>query len=263
MTTSLKIALLLGVVTFASGTAAGLGQAAGPMQGLDRTSERGADRLLRQFDLNKDGRLSHDEMNRTIGATFAAATHHAPKMTIEQFMVVRAGAYRAANEAAFRRLDWNGDGKLTLAEFVAPTHLRFVSMDREGKGYVWCATTDSGGRGGLSHFCTENDADMDGRLDRSELDTLTTRRFAKATGGGQTMALAQFVASEQDRFAASNARTFRRLDADGDGGLTIAEFADAELKLFARLDKNKDGVLAPSELKVRTARAGRTGRRYD
>ncbi len=236
MTTSLKIALLLGVVTFATGTSLGLAQTArpgeGPMQGFDRTTERGADRLQREFDLNKDGRVTQDEMNRTLGARF-------------------------------RRRDWNGDGKLSLAEFAAPQRVRLVSMDRDGAGYVWCALreTDGNGRAGLSRFCTDNDLNMDGKLTRAELDASIAKRFAQATGGAQSMTPAQFAVSEQQRFSLANARMFRRLDADGDGLLTIREFADTELKLFAKLDKNGDRILAPTELRARYAKGGRGVRR--
>lgn len=266
MRSSLKITLLLGVVTFVSG--AGVAQTArtadGPMQGLERSTERGADRLRREFDLNKDGRVTQDEMNRTIGARFVAATQHAPTMTMDQFMVVRANAFRQSNDAMFRRLDWNMDGKLSLAEFAAPQRIRFVAMDRDGAGAVSCVARENdvgGGRAGLARFCTDNDVNLDGRVTRPELDTASAKRFAATAGGSQGMTPAQFALSEQQRYASANARTFRRLDEDGDGLLTVQEFGGAELKLFARLDKNRDRVLAPSELHNRVARGGRNERR--
>lgn len=264
MKSSLKIALLLGVVTFVSCAAQTTRTGDGPMQGLERSNERGADRLQREFDLNKDGRVTQDEMNRTIGARFVMATHHAPTMTMDQFMAVRANAFRQTNDAMFRRLDWNMDGKLSLAEFAAPQRIRFVAMDREGTGVVSCAARGSdgtGGRAGLARFCTDNDSNLDGRVTRAELDSASTKRFAATTAGAQAMTPAQFALSEQQRYATANARTFRRLDEDGDDLLTVQEFGGAELKLFARLDKNRDKVLAPSELHNRVARGGRNDRR--
>jgi len=263
MTTRLTIALLVGAALTigANAQTAASGQANdGPMQGLERSNERGAERLLRQFDLNKDGKVGRDEMNRTIGARFAAATHHLPGMSVEQFIAARAAEFLPANEAMFHRLDWNGDGKLTLAEYAAPQHIRFVELDRTGAGYVFCGVSDPlarSGRAGLAGFCRENDLDMDGRVTRTELDQAIAKRFAAGAGKTQTMTLTQFVASEEQRYLPVNVRLFRRLDQDGDGLLTIQEYASNEVTLFARLDKNGNGVLEPSELHPHAARMAR------
>jgi Ca2+-binding EF-hand superfamily protein len=257
MKTSLKIALLLGVVTFAAG--AGLGYAQmegppppdGPMQGLGSSHPGRTDRLLRSFDLNHDGRITQAEMNNTIGARFAAATRRAPRMTLEQFLAVRADEFRQHNTDMFRSLDWNADGRLSLAEFAAPQRVRFLTLDRRGTGYVSCAA--GGGehgtsRGGLSGMCADNDLNRDGTVTRAEMDSAIGKRFSQATGGGPAMAASQFAQSEQRRFADVNTRTFRRLDQDNDGMLTVQEFGGTELRLFARLDKNKDRVLAANEI---------------
>jgi len=90
-----------------------------PMQGLERTAERGAERMVRDFDSNHDGRVTRAEMNNVLGWRFAAATHHSPTMSLEQFVSERTAEFRKSNEAMFHRLDWNGDGKLTLAEYGA------------------------------------------------------------------------------------------------------------------------------------------------
>lgn len=236
------------------------------MQGLERTSERGAERLQRQFDLNKDGRITRAEMNGTLGARFVAFTRHAPTMTLEQFIAARASEFRPSNEAMFHRLDWNGDGKLTLAEYAAPQRIRFVELDRAGAGYVFCGIADPlarSGRAGLAGFCRENDLDMDGRVTRAELDQAIVKRFAAGAGHMQAMTLAQFVASEEQRFLPVNVRVFRRLDVDSDGLLNIREYAATETTLFAKLDKNANGVLEPNELHPRQTRlAGNERRAY-
>lgn len=228
----------------------------GPMQGLERTNERGAARMIRDFDSNHDGRVTRAEMNNVLGYRFASATHHGPTMSLEQFMAERTAEFRKSNEAMFHRLDWNGDGKLTLAEYGAAQRVRFVQLDRDGAGFVSCSARDLavGGGRGVSGFCRDNDTNMDGRVARAELDAAIAKRFAQGAGGSQTMALEAFVKSEEERYATANVRLFRRLDSDEDGLLSIKEFAAQDEALFDRIDKNHDGVLTPAELQPRATR---------
>jgi len=264
MSKTTAMAMVLGAVLM-TGTAMAAGPANdGPMQGVERTVERGAERLARDYDLNKDGRVTRAEMNNVLGYRFVVATHHGPTMSLEQFMAERAGEFRKSNEAMFHRLDWNGDGRLTLAEYGAAQRVRFVSLDREGTGFVACAAHDQairGGGGRLAGFCRDNDTNMDGRVMRAELDGAIAKRFAQCATPAQTLALAQFVTCEEERYATANVRLFRRLDTDEDGLLTIQEFAATDEALFAKLDRDHDGVLTPAELQTRSARAGRADRR--
>ena len=247
----------------AAAAMAGLAMAAdlpfdGPMQGLERTAERGAARMARDFDRNGDGRVSRAEMNNVIGYRFATATHRGPTMSLEQFLAERAAEFRKSNEAMFHRLDWNGDGKLIAGEYGAAQRVRFVQLDRDGSGFVSCSVSNQAvgsGRGGLGAFCRDNDINMDGRVTRAELDSAIAKRFAQSAGGAQFMTSVQFVAGEEQRFAIANVRLFRRLDTDEDGLLTIKEFAASDEALFDRLDKNHDGVLTPAELQGRNAGA--------
>ncbi|MGC9954845.1 MAG: hypothetical protein ABSD21_11280 [Rhizomicrobium sp.] len=280
MKTRLKIALLFGAVSIVAGAGLALAQMEGPqppdgpMQGLMRSHGRLADRLLREFDINHDGKVSHDEMNRTIGARFAAATHHAPAMTLDQFSALRQGEFRQHTLEMFRRIDWNGDGRLSLEDYAAPQRARFMMMDKDGSGTVSCAPAmqadyrpvrkppqdkgdrrheraQFGSRGnfGLAGFCFDNDLNKDGKVTRAEFDIAVGKRFALATNGAATMNANQFANDLDRRYRDSIARTFKRLDKDGDGKLTLVEFAARELRLFARLDKNKDGVITADEMR--------------
>ncbi len=69
-----------------------------------------------------------------LGTRFAAATHGASGMTEDQFVAIHQGDFDKHAADMFRRVDWNGDGKLTLDEFVAPQRAHFQMMDRDGTG---------------------------------------------------------------------------------------------------------------------------------
>jgi hypothetical protein len=104
---------------------------------------------------------------------------------------------------------------------------------------------------GRARFCAEADLTRDGKVTRSEFDSIAAKEFARASGGTAAMSIAQFTAEEAARFRDLNAKMFKRLDVDGDGKLTLAEFAAPAEKLFDRLDKNRDGVITPDEMKPR------------
>ena len=255
MKTSVKIALLLGGVTFAAGAGLGFAQMSGPrppdgpMQGLVSSPQSRTGNWLVRFDSDHDGKITQAEMNNVIGTRFAAAAQKAPRMTLEQYLAARADDFLQHNAKVFKSIDWNGDGKLSLSEYTAPQRVRFATMDRGGKGTVSCAPgRGTATRGALKGFCADNDFNLDGTVTRAELDKAAAKRFAQATGGGNAMTVNQFAVSEQERFRDVNERAFRRLDKNKDGVLTVQEYGGNELRLFARRDKNKDRVLTRDEL---------------
>jgi len=125
MKNNTKIALMLGAVVLVGGTTLAIAQMDGPpppdgpMQGLLHR-ERLSDRLLAEFDANHDGKITHAEFNNVLGSRFATATHGAKEMSPDQFWTVHQGDLAKHTAAMFRRVDWNGDGHLTLEEFSAP-----------------------------------------------------------------------------------------------------------------------------------------------
>jgi len=302
MTRNTKIALLVGAAVIVGGTSLAFAQMDGPpppdgpMQGLVHRG-RLADRLLQDYDTNHDGKITRAEFNNVLGTRFAVATHRGKLMTEDQFAAIHQADFQRHAGEMFRRIDWNGDGKLTLDEFVAPQRAHFQMMDRDGSGTVSCNPVSRagfgdgtapppdapppggddrggrhgwrgghgwggfgggfgrGGRGfagfGRARFCGESDISRDGKVTRAEFDQIMLKHFQSATGGAPTMTQAQFVADLSGRYREMNDRMFKRLDKDGDGKLSLAEFAAPPLKLFARLDRNNDGVITPDEMKPR------------
>jgi Ca2+-binding EF-hand superfamily protein len=238
-------------------------------------SERGAgyayrvpDRFL-ALDLNHDGNITRDEMNRAESARFASATHGAAAMTREQFAGLYLQQSQQRTDALFRKLDWNGDGKLSLEEYAEPKRARFETFEdirREescANAHVIRASFDAnrGAReSGRAKFCDDNDLNRDGKVTHAEFDSVTVKEFAARTGGAKLMSEAQFRADTDGRERSFAIRAFLRLDANGDGKLSPVEFAASDQKLFARLDSNHDGIVSASELSSSTAPAYRRNR---
>ncbi len=235
----------------------------GPMHG------RMADRLLKDFDLNHDGKIVKAEVAKAEGQRFAAATGGGAFMSEAQFAASHEKMLRQHSDEMFHRIDWNGDGVLSLQEFAAPIRARFAAMDRNGTGEISCKAPMGGGmpargpmpgrpgmRGHAGHFrgahfskvCQEADLNHDGKVTRAEADKVIAQKYAAAVKGGKGMTPDAFFQLSKTRFAEMEARRFQRLDTNHDGKLSKAEFAAPGEKIFARLDRNHDGVLTKDEL---------------
>jgi Ca2+-binding EF-hand superfamily protein len=246
-----------------------------PGSGNERPPGRMADRFMEEFDLNHDGKVTHDEFNRTLAGHFAQLAGKAGTLTEEQFIGARLKDLRAKSDAMFRRLDWNGDGRLSLDEFLQPVRARFELADRDGTGQIDCAAKQqasharpaagdaeagagrrrAGGFRGRGNLCAKNDLNMDGKLTRAELDKAVAVQFK-----GPSLNPDQFYAITVARYRDLAGKMFERADSDHDGKLTLAEFAGREEKLFARLDKNNDGAVARDELSSSRRGHSRTAR---
>jgi len=264
-----KIALLLCAAVLIGGS--GLAMAHmdgppppdGPMTGLVHRS-RLADRMLLEYDTNKDGRVAKAEYNSVLGTRFAAITHGTGAMTEDQFMAIHQGDFQKHTADMFHRADWNGDGKLTLDEFTAPQRARFQMMDREGTGSVACSPirhadyrsdgpprNDNGDRGWRGGHGPGGFGDHGGRHRRGNFGG--RGGFGRAAfcrdgdlGRDGTVTRVEFDTFMTKQFSGA---------VGGGAYMTLAQFTslqqvryrDMNDRMFKRLDKDNDGKLTMAE----------------
>lgn len=229
--------------------------------------ELGRGKLFQQFDLNHDGKVTQDEVNKVLSERFAVASGGSSAISELQFANMRLDDVRKGSDKMFQKIDWNNDGKISREEFLNAEHTRFNRMDRRATGEVSCAPHAHAAKAneakdagvspphrhfGFRHargmgFCSQFDANKDGKVTRAEFDTASLaqfEKFAKSGGIGRD----GFYQMAAEKVKDLQTRRFARLDTNHDGKLTLAEFEAPQKKMFARLDKNNDGAITKDEM---------------
>lgn len=115
------------------------------------------------------------------------------------------------------------------------------------------------------------DTNGDGDISRDEVEAFRAAMFNAAdTNKDGSLSLAEMTAHHEaqqaQRKAERQARQFARLDTDGDGKVTAAEFASRPMRGMERMDTDGDGVVTEEEraaaraaMKERHAKWGKRG----
>ena len=210
------------------------------------------DRLKERFDevdLNGDGKLDPEELKGVVA------------VLLKQTTPVLAQVVRHA-----KAIDADGDGKLSLDEFLKDTKKRFAQVDANGNEKleeqelkpVLAAVIKE--FPGLAKFIRQElsaiDADGDHLLSLDEVIKKQKKDFARADADSdgkvdseELMRAVARLLKPAPGIPAKILERFKAADANGDGKLSRDEAPDRIKPNFDRLDANGDGLIDLEELK--------------
>lgn len=174
------------------------------------------------------------------------------------------GAHANFYQHMLQKMDSNGDGRISLDEYLAASGARFKSIDSQNKGSIDATDIassksaieriDQRANALVKHLDTAGDGYVTqdefvaaaqkrfGRLDRNgdgklTADELTARHWGGAAVSGQAKPLPQ-----------SARQRFEKADTNHDGVVTLDEYVAAAKTLYARLDAQHNGKVTASEI---------------
>ena len=138
--------------------------------------------------------------------------------------------------------------KVAIGSLAAVMSVSVAMPAMAERGQGWGKTGwdrgDHRDRARMAHLVMERfDVDGDGKVTQSEIDAATARMFANAdadTSGG--ISLEEFKAGFSTEFPDLKVRAFQRVDSDGDGSITKAEYDRVSARMAERLEAGaRDG----------------------
>jgi len=187
---------------------------------------------------------------------------------------------REMAEGILRRLDKDGDGRISGDEIPKDGRIDLAKADKNGDGAIdlieiTLMLTERMGergpdRGMLAQRLKQMDANQDGVIEKAEwqgpperFDRLDADHDGKITEAEVKQALAAMAGGGDGRWMDRNAdAAFRRFDTNQDGKITAEEWKGRP-ETFQLLDENKDGVITREELTPKGPARGRRGNRPD
>ncbi|MEP6483244.1 MAG: EF-hand domain-containing protein [Rudaea sp.] len=239
--------------------------------------------MLQKMDSNGDGRISLDEYLAAANTRFTSIDAQGKgAVDATDIEVAPTTLQRDQKIADFivKRMDSDGKGYVSEDDFVAKAKQRFARMDTRGDGKLTPdelsaprlhehqkaaqnANPDAQAKRAAfaQKYFDRIDANHDRVVTQDEYIAAATAHFNKIDKDGSGELTAQQIAASprmvkhEQRIASHEVK---RMDTDGDGTVSQAEFMAGAKARFVKLDKNADGFVDADELSAhRWAHAGK------
>jgi Ca2+-binding EF-hand superfamily protein len=239
-----------------------------------------AETKFRAADKSGDGYLDDQEREEMFKAHWAARAGDVNAGDSKATPRMMGGRGRGpGGMGPMARMDADGDGKVSAAEFVDGHVTLFKRVDEAGSGAVSLDEIGTRGRGmpgfgrggpgkggpggpkmNVDKRFAELDKDGDGKVTKTEAEAGHKARFEQIDGNKDGVVDAAEIAAHQAANKAGAGRKsprMLRMDADGDGKVTVAEFGAQHAGWFERMDGNGDGVVSLEEMRAHRPMRGR------
>lgn len=250
-----RAALALALLALASG---GPALAQSPLERGFRTADRNGDGVITigEMEAQQDQRFRAGDRNGDAGLTLEEFTGAAPDgLTAEGRR-----QWGESRRLHFRHLDRDRDGRLTRREFAETARRAFSAADADRDSALSpqeiAAFVEQGGARMAQNAARLRrdslDRDGDGRLGAEEFATARAAAMAARDADGDgALVFEEYAPSGTPEAQAPWRASFTAADANGDGRIDALENHGASNATFRRLDRDGDGDLSLRELYAR------------
>jgi Ca2+-binding EF-hand superfamily protein len=212
--------------------------------------------FMERFDTDADGKITQSEIDTVVAELYSAAdADTSGGVSLDEFKAAYARELSEMKVRAFQRLDTDGDGSVTKAEFEARGG-RGRQSGMMGRGMKGGGMNGGGMKGqgaGMMGQGQRQGQGQAGREARQEArqEMRAARQEARAKlfsdadeNGDDALSLDEFEAVWVQRSDRRMVRMFQRLDRNGDLSVTKDEVAGRTSRIVPMMDSNGDGALS-------------------